>query len=105
MVLPQYYQDFQQLHVNTQPNRAYFIPHSCRDSALSGKREKSERFVLLSGEWGFTFYSSPYDLAEDFLAKPSQSVMPVPAVWQNHGFDTHMYTNTEYPIPFWEHWC
>lgn len=100
MVLPGYYQDFQQLHVHTEPNRAYFIPHACRNGALSGKREASERFVLLSGHWGFTFYPCVMDLPEDFLVRPSQTVMPVPAVWQNHGFDRHMYTNTEYPIPF-----
>ena len=100
MILPEYYQDLQHLHVNTLPNHAYFIPHDSRESALSERREKSGRFQLLNGEWGFTFYNSPLDLAEDFLCQPSQRTMPVPAVWQNHGVDLHMYTNTAYPIPF-----
>ncbi|MBD4920845.1 hypothetical protein GUF71_22640, partial [Xanthomonas citri pv. citri] len=26
--------------------------------------------------------------------------IPVPANWQNHGFDHHHYTNINYPFPF-----
>ena len=83
MMLPGYYQDFQHLHVNTLPNHAYFIPHASRESALTERREKSERFQLLCGEWGFTYYHSPLDLPEDFLQLPAQRTMPVPAVWQS----------------------
>ena len=58
MNFPRYHEDIAHLHVNTLPNRAYFIPHGSRESALSLRRTQSDRFLLLNGEWDFTFYKS-----------------------------------------------
>ena len=95
-----YHENIQTLHVNTLPNHAYFIPHSSRESALTLRRAHSDRFLLLNGDWGFTFYNSVLDLPENFLDVPSADKMPVPAVWQCHGYDKHQYTNVLFPIPF-----
>ena len=95
-----YHENIQTLHVNTLPNHAYFIPHSIRESALSLRRTNSDRFLLLNGDWGFSFYNSVLDLPENFLEVPSADKMPVPAVWQCHGYDKHQYTNVLFPIPF-----
>ncbi len=100
MPIPNYHQNLSTLHVNTLPNRAYFIPHENRESALWCDREDSERVTMLVGDWGFTFYASTLDLEEDFLSIAPQDVMPVPAVWQNHGYDKHQYTNIRFPIPY-----
>ena len=48
-----YHENLSTLHVGTLPNHAYFIPHASRESALTRRRENSERFKLLSGEWDF----------------------------------------------------
>ena len=99
-MLPNYHQNLSTLHVGTLPNHAYFIPHAARHSAQWLDREESDRLTLLNGDWGFTFYPSPLDLEEDFLARTPADTMPVPAVWQNHGYDKHQYTNTRFPIPY-----
>ena len=41
MVIPQYYENPHILHVNTMPNRAYFIPDARRNDALVEQRETS----------------------------------------------------------------
>ncbi len=95
-----FHENLQTLHVGTRPNHAYFIPHGSRESALTQRRKNSDRFLLLSGEWDFTYYDSVLDLPEDFLTIPAEGKIPVPAVWQNHGYDKHQYTNVLFPIPF-----
>lgn len=85
------------LHVGTEDNRAYYIPFSDRLSALSCAREKSDRFISLCGSWNFKYYSSIYDF--DGFDNLTDTI-PVPSCWQNHGYDTHMYTNTRYPFPY-----
>ena len=95
-----YHENLETLHVGTLPNHAYFIPHGSRQSALTLRRTHSDRFLLLNGEWDFTFYSSVLDLPENFLEVPAAAKMPVPAVWQCHGYDKHQYTNVLFPIPF-----
>ena len=101
MDFPRYHEDITHLHVNTLPNRAYFIPYGDRDSALKGVRTGSSRMTLLSGEWDFGYYESFLDLPEDlFSAQAIPDRIPVPSVWQNHGYDRHQYTNVRFPIPF-----
>ncbi len=101
MQFPHYHEDISQLHVNTLPNRAYFIPHADADSALTGVRVCSERLTLLSGEWNFGYYDSFLDLPEDlFDPEAVPDTIPVPSVWQCHGYDRHHYTNARFPIPY-----
>ncbi|MBP3644956.1 MAG: beta-galactosidase [Clostridia bacterium] len=101
MNLPNYYEDIHHLHVNTLPNRAYYIPYTQKETALKAERNLSDRMLLLSGEWKFGYYKSVLDLPEDFFAAgATPDVIPVPSVWQTQGYDMHQYTNTCYPIPF-----
>ena len=101
MRLPGYHQDLHTLHVNTLPNRAYYIPYSRTEDARRDVRAESDRFTLLSGEWRFRYFDSVLDLPEDFLSwdQPMDAI-PVPSVWQMHGYDRHQYTNVRYPIPY-----
>ncbi|MBR5289209.1 MAG: beta-galactosidase [Clostridia bacterium] len=95
-----FHENLKTLHVGTMPNHAYFVPHGSRESALTLRRTNSDRFLLLSGDWDFTFYQSVLDLEQDFLTLPAQAKIPVPSVWQMHGYDSHQYTNVLYPIPY-----
>ena len=93
MMIPHYYEDPHTLHVGTMPNRAYYIPASRRSDALVEHRETSDRFQLLNGSWKFRYYASIYDLQDAFYeigydASAFDSI-PVPSVWQNHGYDHH----------------
>ena len=110
--MPFYHEDLQHLHVNTLPDRAYFVPFSSAEAACAGDRAGSDRFLLLSGRWHFRYYGSILDVPQDILKQPmGDATIPVPSVWQCHGYDHHQYTNIDYPIPYdppfvpWENPC
>ena len=42
--------------------------------------------------------SSMQDLPEKISEIPFAEQIHVPSNWQNHGFDTHQYTNINYPF-------
>ncbi len=112
-----YHENPDVFHVNTLENHCYFIPFGKDAPAKGGPakktpdpfapREKSNRFELLNGRWGFAYYSSVIDLEDDF-AEPSfaekvltqKKKIPVPSNWQLHGYDKPQYTNVNYPIPY-----
>ncbi|MCD8357212.1 MAG: DUF4981 domain-containing protein [Clostridia bacterium] len=103
MIVPRYYENLQMLHHNTMPNRAYFIPASKRRDDLVENRTNSDRMQLLNGDWKFRYYESIYDLDDPFFEMDynadDYSILPVPSVWQMHGYDYHQYTNIRYPFP------
>lgn len=103
MLIPHYYEDPSTLHVNTMPNRAYYVPASSAIDTTGEKRTASDRFILLNGTWKFRYYPSVYDLKEEFYRQDADvsafDELPVPSVWQNHGYDRHQYTNVRYPFP------
>ncbi len=103
MVIQPFFEDPSVLHVGTEPIRSYFVPCASLEEA-KGCRTASSRLQLLNGEWEFSYYESPYLLPEGFFLPgapwPESVAMPVPSVWQNHGFDRHQYTNINYPFPY-----
>lgn len=94
-----YHEDPQQLHINTQDKHCYFIPFAEWQDPFAD-RERSERFELLNGEWGFRYYPSIIDMEDDFTSIPAEKTIPVPSNWQLHGYDAPQYTNVCYPIPY-----
>ncbi|PWL44819.1 MAG: beta-galactosidase [Clostridiales bacterium] len=104
MLIEKYYENPNILHVGTEPNRAYYIPYFSVNAALSGERKSSERFQLLNGDWSFRYFESIYDLKTPFWEAETddffKDIIPVPSVWQCHGYDHHQYTNVEYPFPY-----
>lgn len=98
-----YYQDSSVLHLGCEKPRSYFIPFQSAASAVSGGREHSERFNLLSGNWFFEYFPSTYDVPEAIISKQykdSDKTIPVPSCWQTEGYDKHQYTNVDYPFPY-----
>ena len=101
MNLVNYFEDPSKLHVGTEENRSYYIPFSSPEEALMGDREMSDRFLPLMGTWGFHYYQSVYDLPDDVFDRyVAEDEIPVPSVWQMHGYDRHQYTNVNYPFPY-----
>ena len=102
MVVPAHFENLQVLHENTMPNRAYYIPASVKRDDLVEHRENSDRFQLLSGDWSFRYYPSVRELTDRFFEEGFDAAgfdtIPVPSVWQNHGYDLHQYTNVNYPF-------
>ncbi len=103
MLIPRYYEDLSVLHLNTMPNRAYYVPASVPMDTVGEKRVASDRLMLLNGGWKFRYYESIYDLKEAFYEEgfctDGFDEIPVPGVWQNYGYDRHQYTNVRYPFP------
>ena len=93
------HEDPQQLHVNTLEKRCYYIPFGKEQDPFAD-RENSDRFELLNGDWGFSYYNSIVDMDDDFVSAAPESTIPVPSNWQLHGYDKPQYTNVCYPIPF-----
>jgi len=104
MIVPRHYENLNILHENTMPNRAYYIPCSSYTDGVVFNRTSSDRMQLLSGEWSFKYYSSIYDLENEFYLddadKDGYEKVNVPGVWQNYGYDSHQYINYRYPFPF-----
>lgn len=105
MKLQQFHEDLETLHVNCLPPRSYYIPFSSAASAVGGNREQSERVIMLSGRWYFDYFNSLAEVPQDIidqvhLAPTEDNTIPVPSNWQIHGYDSHQYTNFEYPIPY-----
>lgn len=116
MFIPRYFEDVTTLHVGCEPNHAYFIPSSQPQDTTLDRRRESDRFQLLNGDWQFCYYPSIADVDTqvdnatqayeprffdvDFNPGPEYTTLPVPSVWQMHGFDHNQYTNTRYPFPF-----
>ena len=103
MIIPAYYEDLHTHHMGTTPNRSYFIPASTVMNDLVEHREHSDRFMLLNGNWKFKYCESIHAFEDLFYelgydAKEWDTI-PVPSVWQNHGYDRHQYTNIRYPFP------
>lgn len=94
-----YHEDLEQLHINTLPNRCYFVPFGKGQNPFES-RENSERFELLNGDWGFRYFASIIDLEDEFTSVEAKNTIPVPSNWQLHGYDVAQYTNVVYPIPF-----
>ena len=57
--------------------------------------------ILLNGLWDFAYFPS-YAAMPDTVEYADQ--IPVPSVWQMHGYDKHQYTNVRYPFPFDPPW-
>ena len=103
MIVPRYYENLDVLHDRTMPNRSYYIPASRRMDDLVEHRTHSDRMQLLNGDWEFRYYDSIYDLQDAFYeteyVPEGYDKIPVPSVWQMHGYDAHQYTNIRYPFP------
>ena len=96
-----YLENPQLLHEGTEPNRSYVIPYFAHRPESIQTRLDSDRVTPLSGDWDFHFYESIQGLEENALLEETEFVtMPVPSVWQTHGYDAHQYTNVRYPIPY-----
>ncbi len=95
------------LHENCLPSRAYFIPFGSKQAAATAeKRDDSDRFLSLCGNWAFRWYEHQAAIDVDPAAADLNTAefdsIPVPLSWQillDRGYDIPQYTNVNYPIP------
>lgn len=104
MIIPRHYENLHILHENTMPDRNYYIPAEKAYSTSLDSRDHSDRVQFLNGTWKFRYYDSIYKLQDEFYSEGYDvsgfDDIPVPSVWQMHGYDYHQYTNVRYPFAF-----
>lgn len=87
--------------INSMPLRSFYIPFSDYESAKTGKREESSRYISLCGDWEFKSYKDVNNLEEEELLNGKfDKTMPVPGCVQVHGEDYMQYVNVFFPFPF-----
>ena len=83
---------------------AYLIPYQSEEAARTFRRENSDKYLCLNGEWDFKFYPSAHDANEHFYRMDFDTScfdkIPVPSVWQMHGYEPPIYLASPYPFPF-----
>ena len=106
MFFPEFHKSLDTLHFGTLEPRSYYIPYADKESALKGKREESEFFTLLSGQWKFKFFKSFEDLSKEIVLNNTDTLffddITVPRCWQTYterDYDKPAYSNLEYPFP------
>lgn len=76
----------------------YYVPFAAGQK--NGKRESSDLFVPLNGEWSFRSYGRLEEIGNDFCREDLPDLIPVPSCVQYFGYDRFQYTNIRYPIPY-----
>lgn len=104
MELQNYHQNLKTPHVGCEKPRAYYIPFGSSMEAYNQMREKSDRFVSLSGKWSFAYFDRAGDIPENILSKEYElhdmRQTEVPSNWQLGGYDLPQYLSRRYPFPY-----
>ncbi len=90
------------LHLNRETSRAFFVPYATTEQALKGHRKDSSLVRSLNGNWKFNWVPKPSDRPIDFY-KPDYDVsswkeIDVPSNWEMRGYGIPMYMNQPYPF-------
>ncbi|WP_437054557.1 glycoside hydrolase family 2 TIM barrel-domain containing protein [Streptomyces sp. enrichment culture] len=87
--------------VGTEPPHTTLMPYADVDQALAADRTRSPWRIGLDGTWKFAYAERPDDRDPDFhrtdLDDRDWDTIPVPSVWQLHGYDRPIYLNITYP--------
>ncbi len=94
------YNDLNLLSENRLPQRAYYITHNDKSSAMSGDRYSSSKYNELNGEWNFKYFPTPLDLPDAVADISYSEKLPVPSCWECYGYGQIQYTNVNYPFQY-----
>ncbi|MFC8343253.1 glycoside hydrolase family 2 TIM barrel-domain containing protein [Streptomyces sp. NPDC057280] len=87
--------------LGTQPPHSTLMPYATLGQALAADRTDSPYRLSLDGRWKFAHAERPDDRDPDFFATDLDDsdwdTIPVPSVWQKHGYDRPIYVNITYP--------
>lgn len=103
MKLDNYHESFNNLHVNMENPRSYYIPTAGEPGFdFIDSRSDSDRFMSLDGSWDFAIYDSVEDIPEEVASNSFKlnDTIQVPSTWQSQGYDNSQYVNMDYTIPY-----
>ena len=89
--------DLQINSVNRFPIHTDFFAYESLEKALAGDRTASANFLSLDGDWQFRWVANADERPTDFYTTTFDDSqwgkMPVPGVWELHGFGDPVYIN------------
>ncbi len=98
-----YWENPRFLQKNREKARAYYIPFTNEQDALSGDRRDSDVYRLLNGKWAFQYFTCCHDVPDELFAEDCSladwNITDVPGCWQMDGYEQPYYTNSWYPYP------
>ena len=87
--------------VNRAPMHTSFFAYESADMAARGVKEQSENFMTLNGMWKFFWVrhadARPTDFWRTDFSDRGWDSIPVPGVWELHGYGDPIYVNVGYP--------
>ncbi|MBC9796169.1 glycoside hydrolase family 2 TIM barrel-domain containing protein [Sinomicrobium weinanense] len=88
------------IEINKLPPRASFFAYENSTLAAQGKKEDSQRFLLLNGTWKFRWSDDVSGRPEDFYKKDYDTSgwndITVPGNWELQGYGVPIYVNHPY---------
>ena len=86
--------------INREPARVTAWSFDNVTDAITCDRNKSNRILMLNGEWGFSFFKNPSEVPEDFCREriTNQDKIEVPSNWEMKGYGQPIYTSSGYPF-------
>ncbi|MBQ9544578.1 MAG: hypothetical protein IJV00_05585 [Clostridia bacterium] len=96
----EFIEDVHRSHINRLGARSLLIPAQ-RPGITHKNFNLSDRIFLLNGTWRFSYREE--DDSDGFYIgdeRGNWSDLPVPSMWQFHGYGVCHYTNVKYPFPY-----
>ncbi len=94
------FNDLSIISENREPQRAYYIPFSNQEDAISDEKLQSSQYVDLNGEWDFKYFETYLDIPDNISDILYSEKLPVPSCWECYGYGQIHYTNINYPFQY-----
>ena len=86
--------------VNRAPMHTHYFAYESPEAAATGIKENSENFLSLNGLWKFQWVENADERSRDFWKNnfddSGWKEIPVPGVWELHGYGDPIYVNIGY---------
>ena len=87
--------------VNRLPMHTHYFAYESVDAAQKGDESSSSNYLTLNGIWKFNWVKDadmrPTDFYKTNFNDKGWAQMPVPGIWELHGFGDPIYVNAGYP--------
>ncbi|MBQ5662845.1 MAG: DUF4981 domain-containing protein [Bacteroidaceae bacterium] len=86
--------------VNRAPMHSHYFAYETAEAATVGEKENSSNYMTLNGDWKFLWVENSDARPTDFWKKgyddKGWGIIPVPGVWELHGYGNPLYLNIGY---------
>ncbi|MDE6119800.1 MAG: hypothetical protein K2F82_08040 [Muribaculaceae bacterium] len=94
------WQNHQVNEINRMPSRAAFYPYTNAASAAANTPDADSNYLSLNGLWKFNWVNNANERPTDFFKvgfnDSGWAEMPVPGMWELHGYGDPQYVNVGY---------